>query len=56
MTAFPNSTAPPRSIGRRQFLFLGIADDFDNLEDWMFGAGEAPTASRMRSRLKNGAQ
>lgn len=35
--------------GCRNFLFLGIADDaFDDLEDWMFGAGEVPSAARIR--------
>ena len=45
MIAFPHCTRPRPLRRRRNFLFLGIADDgFDGLEDWMFGAGEAPTA------------
>jgi hypothetical protein len=54
MTAFPRSTTTrPQGLRRcRNFLFLGIADDtFDNLEDWMFGAGETPTAENRPSRL-----
>jgi hypothetical protein len=43
MIAFRNrTTALPRNAGRRRLLFLGIADDFDDLEDWMFGAGDVP--------------
>lgn len=39
--------------GRRNFLFLGIVEDaFDDLEDWMFGAGEAPSAAHLRPALK----
>jgi hypothetical protein len=46
MIAFPHCTRPRPRRGRRNFLFLGIADDgFDGLEDWMFGGGEASTAS-----------
>jgi len=49
MIAFSNcTTALPRSAGRRRLLFLGIADDFDDLEDWMFGASEAPRVSLAR--------
>jgi hypothetical protein len=49
MIAFRNATtALPRSAGRRRLLFLGIADDFDDLEDWMFGASEAPRVSLAR--------
>jgi hypothetical protein len=44
MSAFPHCTrARPRCLvgRRRNFLFLGIADDgFDDLDDWMCGAGD----------------
>ena len=54
MTPFPRKTRSPRLRRRRNFLFLGIADDaFDGLEDWMIGAGETPTAE-LRSAF-NGA-
>ena len=53
MIAFPRCTTAPRLRGRRNFLFLGIADDsFDGLEEWMFGAGETPSdAARARPLL-----
>ena len=52
MIAFPRCTRRPPNRRRRNFLFLGIADDgFDGLEDWMIGAGEAPTAD-VRSAFK----
>ena len=53
MIAFRNgATALPRSAGRRRLLFLGIADDFDDLEDWMFGASEAPMVCRVLARFQ----
>jgi hypothetical protein len=51
MTSFSHCrTVRPRRLGGcRNFLFLGIAEDgFDGLEDWMFGAGEAPAAAKVR--------
>lgn len=46
MIPFARCTTARPLRGRRNFLFLGIADDsFDGLEDWMFGAGETPTAA-----------
>lgn len=46
MIASVRCTATRPLRGRRNFLFLGIADDsFDGLEDWMFGAGETPTVA-----------
>ena len=50
MTSFP-AIATVQSLQRRKnFLFLGIADDaFDGLEDWMVGAGETPVAAHKRS-------
>ena len=51
MIAFPRCTTVLRRRlrGGRNFLFLGIADDnFDGLEDWMFGAGDNPSASAFR--------
>jgi hypothetical protein len=53
MIAFPHCTRQWPLRGRRNFLFLGIADDaFDGLEDWMFGAGEPPTAARQQPAVK----
>jgi len=55
MIAFPHCMTLRRrpSSGRRNFLFLGIADDgFEVLEDWMCGAGEAPAAAELRSRAR----
>jgi hypothetical protein len=45
MMPFPRcSLVRRRNRARRVFLFLGIDDDpFDDLEDWMIGAGETPT-------------
>jgi len=53
MIAFPHCTRQRPTQRRRNFLFLGIADDaFDGLEDWMFGAGEPQTAVGPRSAFK----
>jgi len=37
---------PRRRRARWSLQFLGVADEaFDDLEDWMVGSGEAPTAA-----------
>jgi hypothetical protein len=50
MIAIACCTTERRHRGRRNLLLLGIAEDaFDDLEDWMFGAGETPTVAGLQS-------
>ena len=50
MSSFPPIATVQPLRRRRNFLFLGIADDaFDGLEDWMVAAGETPATAHKRS-------